>query len=126
MLPPEAKAAAADMEDILQRERSLLSAGEAREAAALSEHKLSALAAFQSQLESGAFRAAPREARAQIERIAALARENAALLEAVRNGLQSLMTRMSQTSDTTYVGSYGQGGAQLAFRQATGGYIKRV
>ncbi len=126
MLPPEAEAAAADMEDILQLERRLLSAGEAREAAALSERKLSAFAAFQALLESGAFRAAPQEARGQIERIGALAQENAALLAAVRNGLQSLMTRINQTSCSTYVGSYGQGGAQLAFRQATGGYVKRV
>lgn len=126
MLPPEARAAAAEMEDILRLERGLLSAGEARGAAELSDRKLTALASFQALLESGAFRAAPQEARLQIERIAALARENAALLEAVRNGLQSLMARISQTGSSTYVGSYGQGGVQLAFPHATGGYVKRV
>ncbi|MFN3312052.1 MAG: hypothetical protein ACK46Q_01120 [Hyphomonas sp.] len=126
MLPPDAQAAATEMEDILLLERSFLAAGEAREAAELSGRKLSALADFQALLESGAFRAAPQEARAQIERIADLAQENAALLEAVRNGLQSLMTRISRTGGSTYVGSYGQGGAQLAFPQATGGYVKRV
>lgn len=126
MLTPDARAAAMEMEEILQLERRLLSAGEARQAAELSGRKLTALAAFQALLESGAFRAAPLEARGQIERIAALARENEALLEAVRNGLQSLMTRINQAGGSAYVGSYGQGGAQLAFRQATGGYIKRV
>lgn len=116
---------AAEMEDVLLLERQHLEAGNAREAGLLAERKLSALSAFQGLLETGELRAAPRQAREQAERIIALARENAVLLEAVRNGLQSLIGRIGQAG-SSYVGSYGQGGGQLAFPQARGAYMKRV
>lgn len=126
MTPNGPEAALEAMEEILELERSLLEAGRAREAADLSQQKLEALGMLQTLAESGALKGASSQVRAQAARISGLAHENAALLEAVRNGINSLLTRITQAGGSAYVGSYGHRGAQLTFSQAAGSYHRRV
>ncbi|MFN7054795.1 hypothetical protein [Hyphomonas sp.] len=114
------------MEALLDQERQLLQEGRAREAAALSGQKLEALGGVQALMESGILSGGDAALRAQVARISKRAQENTILLEAVRNGINSLLIRMSQSAAGVHVGSYGHKGAQLTFTQATGGYLKRV
>jgi hypothetical protein len=126
MSSPRPETALDLIEEILQAEKALLQAGRAREAAELSSRKLEVLDVLQGLMESGSLNRASAAMRIRLDQISALARENAVLLEAVRNGISSLLRRFNEAGDSVYVGSYGLQGAQLTFSRATGGYIKSV
>lgn len=120
------ESAALHLEDVLLAERDFLLAGQVREAAALVEDKLAALEAFEGAAAAFGAGGAPAQVRALIGRVIQMAEENAVHLWAVRNGLSSLIGRVSGAGQDAYAGVYGKGGSQMAFPQATGQYRKWV
>lgn len=118
--------AALDLEDILLAEREYLLAGLAREAAGLNGEKLAALEAFEAAFGGGGAIAVSSQTKQLVADVIQLSEENAQLLSAVRNGVRSLISRMEAPADDAFVGSYRQGGRQIAFSQATGQYLKRA
>ncbi|MFN4183316.1 MAG: hypothetical protein ACK4M6_00895 [Hyphomonas sp.] len=117
---------ALDLEDILIAEREYLMAGLVREAANLSGEKLAALEAFEAAFGGRTPIAVSGETRQLVLDVIQLSEENALLLTAVRNGVTSLIGRFERPGDDAFVGSYRQGGSQIAFSHATGQYLKRV
>lgn len=120
------QSAALDLEDILIAEREYLLAGQPRQAAELSAEKLSALEAFETAIGGGRPIAVSPQTRQLVQDIIQLSEENAVLLSAVRNGVRSLISRFEGPAGDAFVGSYRQGGSQIAFSHATGQYLKRV
>ncbi len=120
------QSAALDLEDILIAERELLMAGRPREAAELSGEKLAALEAFETVFEARTPIAVSPQTRQIVLDVIQLSEENALLLTAVRNGVRSLIARFEGPAGDAFVGSYRQGGNQIAFSHATGQYLKRV
>lgn len=118
--------AALDLEDILLAEREYLVAGLAREAAALSDEKLAALEAFEAAFGNRAPIAVSAQTRQLVRDVIQLSEENGLLLKAVRNGVRSLISRFEGPAPDAFVGSYRQGGGQIAFSHATGQYMKRA
>lgn len=120
------ESAALHLEDVLLAERDFLLSGQVREAASLVEDKLAALEAFEGAAASLGAGGGTAPIRALIGRVVQMAEENAVHLEAVKNGLSSLIGRVSSAGQDAYAGVYRQGGAQMAFPQATGQYRKWV
>lgn len=118
--------AALDLEDILIAERDFLMAGRVREAAELSGEKLTALEAFEGAITGRGPVAVSAATRQLVQDVLQLSEENAQLLMAVRNGVRSLIARFERPAEDVFVGSYQQGGRQIAFSNATGQYLKRV
>lgn len=118
--------AALHLEDVLLAERDFLLSGQVRAAASLVEDKIAALEAFEGAAAAFGAVGAPAAVRALIVRVVQMAEENAVHLEAVRNGLGSLIGRVSGAGQDAYAGVYRQGGGQMAFPQATGQYRKWV
>ena len=112
--------------DILELERELLQTGRAAEVASLIEEKMEALQEFEAAIEASNLSRASHQERRAIERIIQMAEENAAHMEAVRNGLRHAIRRIESLNSETRVGSYGLGGAQLSFTNATGGFSKKA
>ena len=106
--------------DILELEQELLKSGRAAEVAGLIEDKMNALQDFEALLESGSLANATEQTRFAVERIIQMAEENASHMEAIRNGIRRAIVRLESLSSDTQVGSYGRGGAQLSFTNATG------
>jgi hypothetical protein len=106
--------------DILELEQELLTSGRAAEVAGLIEDKMKALQDFEALIEAGGLANATAQTRFAIERIVQMAEENASHLEAIRNGIRRAIARLESLSGDTQVGSYGRGGAQLSFTNATG------
>lgn len=126
MSEADIQTAALDLEDILISEREFLMAGRPREAAELSGEKLAALEAFESAFGGRAPIAVSAQTRQLVLDVIQLSEENAVLLNAVRNGVRSLIARFEGPAGDAFVGSYQQGGRQIAFSHATGQYLKRV
>lgn len=118
--------AALDLEDILIAEREYLMAGLPRDAAGLSDEKLVALEAFEAAFGTRTPLAVSAQTRQLVRDVIQLSEENALLLNAVRNGVRSLISRFEAPAADVFVGSYRQGGGQVAFSQATGQYLKRA
>lgn len=118
--------AALDLEDILIAERDFLMTGRVREAAELSGEKLTALEAFEAAITGRSPVAVSAATRQLVQDVLQLSEENAQLLMAVRNGVRSLIARFERPAEDVFVGSYQQGGRQIAFSNATGQYLKRV
>jgi hypothetical protein len=106
--------------DILELEQELLTSGRAAEVAGLIEDKMKALQDFEALLQSGGLAGASLDTRRAVERIIQMAEENASHMEAIRNGIRRAIARLESLSSDTQVGSYGRGGAQLSFTNATG------
>lgn len=126
MMEGKIQTAALDLEDILINERQLLLAGRARDAAELSGEKLTALEAFENAFGARTPVAVSPQTRQLILDVIQLSEENALLLNAVRNGVRSLIARFEGPAGDAFVGSYRIGGRQVAFSRATGQYFKRV
>ena len=112
--------------DVLEQERELLLTGQAAGAAALIEEKMQALQDFESLLESTEVATAPLGARRAIEAIVQLAEENAAHMEAIRNGIRHAISRLEAITSSAYVGSYRYDGAQISFTNATGAFNRNA
>ncbi|KCZ97659.1 hypothetical protein HPO_14237 [Hyphomonas polymorpha PS728] len=126
MSEAQIQSTALDLEDILIAERDLLMTGQVREAADLSGEKLAALEAFEGAITGRGPVAVSAATRLLVKDVLQLSEENAQLLNAVRNGVRSLIARFERPADDVFVGSYQQGGRQIAFSNATGQYLKRV
>lgn len=118
--------AALDLEDILLAERDFLMSGRVREAADLSGEKLLALEVFETAITGRGPVAVSAATRQLVQDVLQLSEENSQLLMAVRNGVRSLIARFERPAEDVFVGSYQQGGRQIAFSNATGQYLKRV
>ncbi|PKP83098.1 MAG: hypothetical protein CVT79_03365 [Alphaproteobacteria bacterium HGW-Alphaproteobacteria-18] len=126
MIEQRIQTSALDLEDILIAEREYLMAGLVREAANLSGEKLAALESFEAAFGERTPIAVSGETRQLVLDVIQLSEENALLLNAVRNGVTSLIGRFQRPANDAFVGSYRQGGSQIAFSHATGQYLKRV
>lgn len=112
--------------DVLEHERELLLTGQAAGAAALIEEKMLALQDFETLLESTDVAAAPLSVRRAIETIIQMAEENAAHLEAIRNGIRNAINRIEGITSSAHVGSYRYDGAQISFTNATGAFNRKA
>lgn len=112
--------------DVLEHERELLLTGQAANAAALIEEKMLALQDFESLLESTDVATAPLGVRRAIEAIIQLAEENAAHMEAIRNGIRRAIHRLEAITTSAHVGSYRFDGAQISFTNATGAFDRKA
>lgn len=115
----------ARLADVLEREKELLQSGRAAEAAALIGEKMSALQDFETIIELAGETGASAQKRKAIEKIVQMAEENAAHMDAIRNGIRHAIKRLESLNAATFVGSYGRGGAQLSFTNATGSYNRK-
>ncbi len=114
------------LEDLLELERELLQRGRAAEVASLIEEKMQALQDFEAAIEvARASHTLHLQSRA-MERIIQMAEENAAHMEAIRNGLRHAIRRLENLNASVNVGSYGRGGAQLSFTNATGVFNRKA
>lgn len=112
--------------DVLDHERELLLTGQAASAASLIEEKMLALEDFQSVLESTDIATAPLSVRRAIEAIIQLAEENAAHMEAIKNGIRHAINRLEAITSSAHVGSYRYDGAQISFTNATGAFNRKA
>jgi len=112
--------------DVLKLEREYLQTGRAAEAASLIEEKMLALQDFETLLGATDVPNAPLQNRRAIQTIIQMAQENAAHLEATRNGIRSAITRLEGIAASAHVGSYRQGGAQISFTNATGAFNRKA
>jgi hypothetical protein len=112
--------------DLLEEERELLQSGRLAEAAQLIDAKMEALEAFEGFIALGGLSSASLEKRKAAARIVQLAEENAAHMSAIRNGLRHAISRLEGLNAAAHVGSYGRGGAQLSFTNATGTFNRRA
>jgi hypothetical protein len=112
--------------DLLEEERELLQSGRPAEAAQLVDAKMEALEAFEGFIAHGGLSNASAEKRRAAEKIVQLAEENAAHMSAIRNGLRHAISRLENLNAAAHVGSYGRGGAQLSFTNATGTFNRRA
>ena len=96
------------LRSILEAERELLMAGNAAGTIDLMDDKLEAMKAFEGFVASGEGESFSQEDRAAIESVIQMATENAAHFEAIRNGLESIISRLGQLDSDSYVGAYGE------------------
>jgi uncharacterized protein (DUF2342 family) len=111
---------------VLQLERELLTTGRATEAASLIEEKMLALQDFEALIALKGLGGASPEKRQVVERIVQMAEENAAHMDAIRNGIRRAISRLESLNTGAQVGSYGRGGAQLSFSNAVGTFNRKV
>ncbi|MEE2878912.1 MAG: hypothetical protein VX593_07900 [Pseudomonadota bacterium] len=100
--------------------------GRARETAELVSEKISALQVFDDVLLNAKTRNISNSQQRRVELVIRLAQENAQHFTAVRNGLKSAINRIGAKAENSYVGAYNAAGGQTPFRNATGGYVKKV
>ena len=114
------------LQDILAAEREALLSGLAGTAAGMLEEKMQAMQAFEQLLaDPQAVRSVP-GIQARMETIIQLATENAGHFSAVRNGVNSAITRLTEASGNSYVGAYQSNGSNTVFSKAVGGYEKKA
>ena len=112
--------------DLLMRERDLLRAGNAAETADLVDRKLELMSSLNPIIDSWVPGSVPAHHIEALSNIQKIASENALHFESVRNGLSSLIDRISANSDATRIGTYDQYGNQMKFDRGEGGYRKSV
>jgi hypothetical protein len=112
--------------EVLEQERELLLTGQAAGAADLIEEKMLALQDFESLMESTDIGALPLGTRRGIEAIILMAEENAAHMEAIRNGIRSAISRLESLTSSAHVGSYRRDGGQISFTNATGAFNRKA
>ena len=115
-----------DLKALFEAEKSLLTSGRAKDAAGLIEPKREAMAEFEQVLAQSAANENIAPYRSQIEQVVSMGMENAILLQAVRNGVNSIVARLRGLDTAAYVGSYNMQGRAMPFSQATGSYVKKV
>ncbi|GGB75870.1 MULTISPECIES: hypothetical protein [Henriciella] len=127
MSTPEAAGNILDhLQSVLEAEHQALLAGQAGTAASLLEQKMKAMSAFDTLLQQPELIRALPDYSARMERIISLASENAGHFNAVRNGVNSAISRLGSSAGNSYVGAYQANGAQTAFTKAVGGYEKKA
>lgn len=114
------------LREVLAAERSFLKNGQVHDAASLAEEKLGAVEAFEGMLFADPPAGLTASQRIGVREVVDMARENAIVLDSVRNGLRSVAARLENLDGGSNVGAYDQYGTKLPFSGATGGYVKRV
>tara|TARA_R100000365_G_C2748660_1_gene81082 strand:+ start:9638 stop:9967 length:330 start_codon:yes stop_codon:yes gene_type:complete len=107
-------------------EKQLLVSGQAHRLAEMSHEKVAAMNAFDGLLQTGGEYLRQASIKRQVEGIVGVARENAVHFLAVQNGLQSILKRIGNVSQDSYVGAYQSNGGHTPFTLATGGYSKKA
>jgi len=107
-------------------ERQYLLAGRAQETIGLAEAKLSAMDTLETAFGTLEPDAAPRAYQKDMMEIVSMAKENAVHFEAIQNGLRRAIQRLESQHANAYVGSYTQSGAQVAFTEVTGQFLKKA
>lgn len=116
----------AELADLLDHERELLVTGQAAAAAGLIEEKMQALQNFEAFLAGLDVARAPAGLHRAIETIIQMAEENAAHMEAVRNGVRHAINRLEGITASSHVGSYRRDGGQVSFTNATGAFNRKA
>lgn len=114
------------LKDILEAERNLLKQGMAMETLSLAQEKMTTMQDFQTFYSNASADTISDTDLREIEVISQMARENAILFEAVRNGLTSVIERLESISANAYVGAYDHSGSKVAFNGARGRYLKKI
>lgn len=114
------------LKETLVLERKYLLAGRARETIALAEAKLSAIDALEAAFGTLEPESAPRAFQKDMAEIVSMAKENAVHFGAIQNGLRRAIQRLESQHANAYVGSYTQSGAQVAFTEVTGQFLKKA
>ena len=114
------------VESVLMAEKQLLLSGQAHRLAEMSHEKVAAMNAFDGLLQAGGDHLRQASIKRQVEGIVGVAKENAVHFLAVQNGLQSILKRIGNASQDSYVGAYQSNGGQTPFTHATGGYSKKA
>lgn len=114
------------LREILEAERDLLKQGMASDTLSLAQEKMSKMQEFQAYYSAIKPDAVSTADLQEVAAISQLARENAILFEAVRNGLNSVIERLEGLSANSYVGAYDKSGSKVAFNGAQGRYVKKI
>lgn len=114
------------VESVLMAEKSLLLSGQVHRVAELSEEKAQVMEAFNAILQDAGHLVRAQPLQHRLKGIAEAAEENAVHFRAVRNGLESIMSRLGRVTQDSYVGAYQSNGGQTPFTKATGNYLKRA
>ena len=117
---------AARLHDILTEENICLRSARVGDAVSLSTKKADAAASFEALLTRSRAETLTARDKEIIEKISALAEENAAHLTAARNGIRSLIDRLSATNSDSFVGAYSRFGDRIPFTGATGNYTEKA
>ena len=115
-----------ELSDILSQETTFLVEGRLSEIADLNTEKTHAVRAFENALSAadgvGVSAVEKREVNATLD----LARENLQRLGVMRNGLNSLASRLSNLDSGTKVGAYSATGHKLSFDRGTNTLAKKI
>lgn len=114
------------LQTVLEDEKQALLAGQAGTAAGLLPRKMEAMKAFETLLTQPELIRTLPDFNIRMEKIVSLASENATHFSAVRNGVNSAISRLNTSSGDSYVGAYQKNGSQTAFSKAVGGYEKKA
>lgn len=114
------------LRDILMQERDLLRSGYPVESISLVEEKTEIMAKLGPIVEAWERGEVAGDEIESLQEVISLAQENALRFNAVRNGLRSLIERMSELKSGTQIGAYDQTGNQMQFRRTTGSYKKSI
>lgn len=115
-----------DLIDLLKRERELLRAGYPVQTIGLVKEKTELMMELAPLIDAWERGEVADDEISRLQQVSALAQENATHLSAVKNGLSSLMERLSTHAGNTQIGAYDQSGKQLQFKRSTGTYKKSI
>lgn len=115
-----------DLNDILSQETTLLIEGRLSEIADLNAEKTQAVRAFENALSAADGVGVTSLERREVDATLALARENLQRLSVMRNGLNSLASRLSNLDSGTKVGAYSATGHKLSFDRGTNTLAKKI
>ncbi|WOR14491.1 hypothetical protein RYZ27_11985 [Hyphomonas sp. FCG-A18] len=115
-----------DLNDILSQETTLLIEGRLSEIADLNAEKTEAVRAFENALSAADGVGVTAIERREVDATLALARENLQRLSVMRNGLNSLASRLSNLDSGTKVGAYSATGHKLSFDRGTNTLAKKI
>jgi len=115
-----------ELRNILFRERELLRAGYPVETLTLVERKSDIMRQLEPLIAAWEKGDVEQGEIQQLKEISSLALENKERFNAVRNGLNSLIERLSEHGSGTRIGAYDQSGQQRKFERSTGSYKKSI
>jgi len=110
-----------ELRDLLLKERDLLRAGYPVETISLVEKKTEIMQQLGPLIDAWEQGQVADHEVGDLKEIIALAEENALRFNAVRNGMRSLIERLSELSAGTQIGAYDESGKQLQFGRMVSG-----
>jgi len=115
-----------DLKDVLIRERDLLREGYPVATIALVKEKTEIMMDLGPLIDAWERGEVANDEIDQLKEISSLAQQNATRLNAIKNGMSSLLQRLAEQSDQTHIGAYDQSGNQMRFQRGSGVYKKSV